>query len=135
MRLEKDKYLAEIKRLNDEMNEQQVLIDKIEDYDEWCAADDANADKYLPRISELEKAVDQIERSSQPRTAYFIDFCKSLKNTQFLTQRQFGLFKQYAKEITSCRHKTPVSQYSAIVDGMRYYTVGRQVYIEEVAQL
>ena len=135
MRLDKEKYRAEIKRLYDEMGEAQVKIDKIEDYDEWCAADDANADKFLPRITELEKAVDLIERSSQPRSAYFIDFCKSLKNAQFLTQRQIVLFKQYAKEVTSCRYKTPVSQYSAIVDGKRYYIVGRQIYVEEVAQL
>ena len=133
--LKKEKYRAEIERLYAEMDAEQDRIDEIEDYDEWCAADDANADKYLPRISELEKAVDQIARSSQPRNEFFIGFCKSLKNAQMLTRKQLSVFAVYAKVETSCRHKVVVTQYSAIVEGMRYYTVGRQLYIEKVAQL
>lgn len=129
--LDKKKYRAEIVRLYAEMDVAQKRIDEIDDYDEWVALDDEIAEKYLPRIVALEKAEDQIARSSQPRSEFFIRFCKSLKHLQMLTQKQYAAFTQYAKETTSKTSK----QYSTIVDGNRYYTVGRQIFVEPVALL
>lgn len=125
-------YDAEIKRLYAAWDARNAENDKLSDSEEWAAADDAATAEFLPHITALEATRSAIATASQPRSAWFAEFCKSLKSGQILSEKQLDCFARYAKSSQYTRYKTPVTTYKAIVNGVLYTvtSAGRKVYIE-----
>lgn len=135
--LNPEKYRSEIKRLYAALNAENEQNDRIEDNDEWEKADAETAERYMPRIKELERSVSLIAESSQPRSTWFTAFCRSLVYGQHLSDKQMDVFAKYAKCNQHCRYKTPVNTFSAIVNGKCYSVsnIGRRLTITEITIL
>ena len=131
------KYDDEIKRLYQAMRAEQDANDSIEDGDEWDAADQATALRFMPMIAALEHTREAIASASQPRNKWFEGFCKSLRQGQTLTAAQMDCFARYAKIDQYTRYKTPVLTYRAIVDGALYTATSgmKKVRIEQLTLL
>ena len=94
-------------------------------------AEDEEYDRLETLSDELEEVDTQlywlikaVSESTQPKNEWFINFCQSIPNGKYLSEKQWDCFVKYAK----CSVGRYEYSYSAIINGVQYHTIGRKLY-------